>query len=271
MVTFGGLVVKQLGAKLISMGCDGSNVFQGAKAGVTTWLCWFYQNGVWLFNWKPSCRLYMGFFFHSPKKFLEFQSLCDVFIKKGNKLLRNMKIRWINMLSLVKHVMEQYQLLIAKMHDDAMKNIITIENLSLLCDLELIFGLHAILLLLDCVHTLIKFAQSCKVFVCDYIDVVKIYQLGLYQLYNDPYNKFDDPAFDELKALETFTNKNLPMSWCAKLNGEEVDCLFIGFFGSKYFANQCCLVRRDVKPVLRSDFPKVLAHVKMLPSFWSMS
>jgi hypothetical protein len=36
MVTFGGLVVKQLGAKLISMGCDGSNVFQGAKAGVTT-------------------------------------------------------------------------------------------------------------------------------------------------------------------------------------------------------------------------------------------
>ncbi len=36
MVTFGGLNVKQLGIKFISMGCDGSSVFQGAKVGVTT-------------------------------------------------------------------------------------------------------------------------------------------------------------------------------------------------------------------------------------------
>jgi hypothetical protein len=36
MVTFGGLSVKQMGAKLISMGCDGSNVFQGARVGVST-------------------------------------------------------------------------------------------------------------------------------------------------------------------------------------------------------------------------------------------
>ncbi len=37
--------------------------------------------------------------------------------KKRNKLLRNMKTRWINILSHTKHVMEQYQILIAKMHD----------------------------------------------------------------------------------------------------------------------------------------------------------
>jgi hypothetical protein len=41
---------------------------------------------------------------------------------------------------------------------------------------------------------------------------MKIYQLELYRLYSDPYNKLYDFAFDELKALETFTNKNLPMS-----------------------------------------------------------
>jgi hypothetical protein len=35
MVTFGGLSAKQLGAKFISMGCDGSSVFQGARVGVT--------------------------------------------------------------------------------------------------------------------------------------------------------------------------------------------------------------------------------------------
>ncbi len=36
MVTFKGLSVKQLGAKFISMGCNGSSVFQGAKANITT-------------------------------------------------------------------------------------------------------------------------------------------------------------------------------------------------------------------------------------------
>jgi hypothetical protein len=35
MVTFGGLNVEQLGTKLISMGCDGNNVFQVVRAGVT--------------------------------------------------------------------------------------------------------------------------------------------------------------------------------------------------------------------------------------------
>jgi hypothetical protein len=36
MVTFRGLSVKQLRAKLISMGCNGNSVFQGARASVTT-------------------------------------------------------------------------------------------------------------------------------------------------------------------------------------------------------------------------------------------
>jgi hypothetical protein len=47
-------------------------------------------------------------FFLSPKKILEFQKLFDVLTNKENKLLKNVKTRWINMLSSVKHVMEQY-------------------------------------------------------------------------------------------------------------------------------------------------------------------
>jgi hypothetical protein len=126
-----------------------------------------------------------GFFFHSPKKFLEFQSLCDVLIEKGNKLLKNMKIKWSNMFPM-KCVMEQYRPFIAMMHDDGLHNNITTKNLSLLCDLKLIFGLHTILPLLDYMTTLIKFVQSCNIFVCVFIDVMKIYQLKFYRLYNDP-------------------------------------------------------------------------------------
>jgi hypothetical protein len=96
--------------------------------------------------------------------------------------------------------------MITNMHDDALKNSIVNENLNFFCDLELILGLHAILPLLDYVHTLIKFAQSHNMFICNVIDTMKIYQL---KLYNDPYNKINDPTFDELNVFETFTNKNL--------------------------------------------------------------
>jgi hypothetical protein len=42
------------------------------------------------------------------------------------------------------------------------------------CNLELVLGPHAIMPLLDCVHTYIKFTQSCDIFMYDCIDEVKI-------------------------------------------------------------------------------------------------
>ncbi len=56
-----------------------------------------------------------------------------------------------------------------------LKLVLPMKNLNVLCDLELILGLHAILPLLDYVCTLIKFAQSHNMFVCDVIDAMKIY------------------------------------------------------------------------------------------------
>ncbi len=115
------------------------------------------------------------------------------------------------MLFLVKHVMEQYQLFV-NMNDDVSRNNTTNENLNLIYDLELIVGLHAILPLLYYVHILIKFSQSRNMFVCDFTKAMKICHLEFYILYNDPYIKFDDPSFDDLNVLKTFTNENLSMS-----------------------------------------------------------
>jgi hypothetical protein len=66
------------------------------------------------------------------------------------------------------------------MHDDASCNNVSNENLNLLCNLELIMGLLTILPLLDCVHSLIKFAQSRDVFMGDFINAMKMCQLELY-------------------------------------------------------------------------------------------
>ncbi len=90
---------------------------------------------------------------------------------------------------------------------------------------------------LDSMHTLIKLAQSHDVFICDFIDVVKVCQLELYCLYFDPYTRFDDPPFDELKVFESFTNKKLLMNWCKDLNDNEADCFIIEFVGAKFFVN----------------------------------
>ncbi len=149
-------------------------------------------------------------------------------------LFKNVKTRWISMLSPMKHIMEQYQSLIAQMHVDSLQNNIVNDNLNLLCDLEPNLGLHTILPLLDCVHVLIKLAQSWDIFMCDFIDTMNIFQLKFHHFYNDPYSNLFDPTFDELNVLKMLTNKNLPMSWSINLNNEELDYLVNEFFGAKY-------------------------------------
>jgi len=100
----------------------------------------------------------------------------------------------------------------AKMHVNVSRNNIVAINLSLFCDLELIIGLHVILPFLDFMHTLVKLTQSCDVFVCEFVDMVKVCQLDLYYFYFNPYTKFDDLTFEEPKTLESFNSKNLPMN-----------------------------------------------------------
>jgi hypothetical protein len=83
---------------------------------------------------------------------------------------------------------------------------------------------------------------------------VKICQVELYCLYIDSYTKFDDLSFDELNALETINNNNLPMSWCVDLNGEKVYYLMIEFLDSKYFVNQHCLVTSEMNLMFMLNF-----------------
>lgn len=103
---------------------------------------------------------YVCLFFGSLKKYLEFQNLCEMFIEKGNKLpIRNVKMKWINMLFLMKRVIKLYWLVITKMHlNNAPNNSIASENLNLLYDLILILRLHDIVFLIDFMHAPIKLA-----------------------------------------------------------------------------------------------------------------
>jgi hypothetical protein len=54
------------------------------------------------------------------------------------------------------------------MHVESSKNEATLKYLNALCNVELILGLLYILLMLECVHELIKVAPSKDVFVYDF-------------------------------------------------------------------------------------------------------
>jgi hypothetical protein len=59
-----------------------------------------------------------AYFNHSPKNYLEFQSLAQTLETKGNKILKNVKTRWMSMLDPWKRIMAKYHPLLAMMQLD---------------------------------------------------------------------------------------------------------------------------------------------------------
>jgi len=84
-----------------------------------------------------------------------------------------------------KQVVPKYKTFIANMSKDIENEAIR-SNLQKLLDLELIFGLHYILLFIELVHTLIKYAQGRGVYTCDFVEEVKMCRTKLYEFYIDP-------------------------------------------------------------------------------------
>jgi hypothetical protein len=78
------------------------------------------------------------------------------------------------MLIPLKHVSGRYKSLIVKMHINAPKSELVRESLDLWCDFERILALPCILPMLEVVHTLIKYAQRQDVFICEFIDAMKL-------------------------------------------------------------------------------------------------
>jgi hypothetical protein len=55
---------------------------------------------------------------HSPKKHLKLVKFADVMATKGLKLLKNVKTRWVSLIEPLRHIIQEYMVLIAKMKVD---------------------------------------------------------------------------------------------------------------------------------------------------------
>jgi len=113
-----------------------------------------------------------SFFAYNLKKFLEFIKLVETLKTKGLKLLRNVKIHWISMLSPLKRLLAHYKSLVVKMHFDCEKNKSVYGNFELFCDLDVILGLPYVMPILEVVHYVIKYAQCWGVFIMDILDAI---------------------------------------------------------------------------------------------------
>jgi hypothetical protein len=66
--------------------------------------------------------------------------------------------------------------LVAKMVEDSPFLMAAQLNFKLLCDVDLFISLFCLILMLETIHGLIKFAYKRDVFVCDYVAVINICQ-----------------------------------------------------------------------------------------------
>jgi len=65
--------------------------------------------------------------------------------------------------------------------------------------------------MLECVHALIKIAQS-QIFLCVILWNINLAQQKLYWFYYDFFTKYEDSIFDDFNLVEALTNESLPLS-----------------------------------------------------------
>jgi len=163
------------------------------------------------------------------------------------------------MLSPTKWVYSEFHPLMVKMHAKNQWNDVAWKNLNSLCDVEVILGLPCIL---ECVHALIKVTQNKDVFVCNFVEVVKVAQQEPYRFCCDPYTKFENLVFDDFNTIGTLTNSNLPMEWVFDLNGgnDYLAFSFVGHENDVYYRNDDGV--GDLEPITKLALSWVVSEVK---------
>jgi hypothetical protein len=174
----GGLTMEEINNKLIFLGFDGVVVFIGVNNGVTMQIN--HQKGSPFYACcplcctldKPTCvntfmqplvhkleGLFQATYTYFSNRHLEQCNLAQLLEIKGNKLLCNVKTRWIFMLSHAKRVLAKYKSLMLKMNGDLATIETSRPTLEFLCDVKVVLGLMCIMPMLEVVYDdLIKFA-----------------------------------------------------------------------------------------------------------------
>ena len=248
MKTDGGISRRTVAEKFVSFGADGVSVFQGSRTGVTRRLKddhapWMHGNHCMSHRFQLAIMILSkmgvvsnvedllgglyGYFSHSPKCHNEFVKLATVMNKSHDKILRQVKTRWISMLKPAKRVLAQYDTLLYKMHLDAPTVKAAGPNLQMLSDVETVLALTCLMPLLETLNGVIKFSQGRNIFMCDFVGAIGQCQIELFQNYCDHNLAFTSSAFSEFKQLLAFTHESIKFVVKEDLNSGEGQLVFV--------------------------------------------
>jgi hypothetical protein len=238
LLTEAGLKRHEIGEKMISFGADGAAVFQGFKGGVTKRM----QDSVAPFlvghhcvahrvqlaaqklgsvpfveRVEELCSSLYSYFNKSPKRFLAYLNVADKLGTTGNRVLRNVKTRWMSLLDPAIRVLDEYQTLVGNMStcDSGLAK----KNLRLLRDFETLLSLSLFIPLLECVNHIQKFAQLRDSYICDFVNSINHCKGELFRHFVDSDTAFTDTrVFHNFKAI--IENRSLAMDfiWLPDMN-----------------------------------------------------
>jgi hypothetical protein len=209
----------------------------------------------------------------SSKKHLEFQKLAYIVEIEGLCMLKNVKTHWISLLEPLRRVLAKYKTLVVKMCEDSTMKEPTLtpkqqasresarRNLDFLCDISTLLALPCLMALLDCMNSLMKFAQSVDVFISDYVAAVKIYQADLYMMYVDPISSFQKLHFQHFCDIVEDHSYTITQEWVTDLN-DGCESLAFRIGEHTYPAHSLCPLTRKKLLVSRSDFDIAVTSVK---------
>jgi hypothetical protein len=274
-----GLNRREIAEKMISFGSDGASVFQGNKGGVTKRLtenvapfmvghhCVAHR--VQLAAGKLSsvpmvekvevlCNSLYSYFAKSPKRFLAYLKFAEELGTNGNKVLRNVKPRWLSLLDPMIRVLDEYKTLVATM--DECDTLLAKKNLRLLQNFETLLCLASLIPLFDCVNECIKFAQARNVYICDFVASVNTCKAKLYKLFVDPTTAYTGRAFAEFQHLVDDKSTCVDFEWLPDIETHE---LFLNYNVMEAKHN-CYRVLEDGRevPISKMEFNFVIMDVK---------
>jgi hypothetical protein len=219
------------------------------------------------------CQGLYNYFTMSSKKHLEFQKLADIVETEGLRMGKNVKTRWISLLEPLRRVLSEYKTLVVKICEDSAVKEPTLtpkqqasresvrRNLDMLCDISTLLALPCLMPLLDCVNSLMKFAQSSDVFVSDFVAAVKICQADLFMMYVDPSSSFQKLHFQQFSDIVEDYSYTIMQEWVTNLN-DGCESLAFRIGEHTYSAHSLCSVTSKKLPVSRHDFDTTVTSVK---------
>ena len=142
--------------------------------------------------------------------------------------------------------------------------------LDLLCDPTCLLGMCALLPLIECLDSLITFAQKQDVFICDFIGAVKVCEGQLYNMYNCHSRDFNTNEFFLFKSITEGTHDHIHTRWVQ--NDPENPTMFdlncnvehLAFVvnGSNIFARRKNEETGRLEPITRESFAAMVNDVK---------